>query len=346
MKVFPAIVAVLLFSFPALALPSLDAEQRTKKRILFVATGGTIACVKGPDGLAPSLKVEKLLSFVPELRSLKNFEAIQLFQLDSTNMHPKNWQTLAREIHKRLERFDGVVVLHGTDTMAFSASALAVMLAPNKPVVLTGAMEPMGTPGGDAEGNLIDAVRVALHGAPGVTVAMNGKNYPAERVFKKNSRERDAFALVEGEAETIDAVLSKSVAPPSRPSPLRDGLVSEVLTLRLQPGLKASFLEKMDEAGIKALLIPAYGMGGIPFQGEDLLPALKHLMAHGVPVVVASQCPFGCADLSVYQVGVKALEAGVVPVEHSSIEYATVRLMSSLYYGKDRAQVQRLLRGL
>lgn len=345
-RLFASLASLFLFltlSQAACALPSLD-PQRLDGRLLVIATGGTIASVKTPDGLAPSIPVEQLLHYVPELKKLKRVKGLQLFQLDSSNMHPKNWQTLARTIYKKQNDFDGIVVLHGTDTMAFTASALEVMLDPHKPVVLTGAMEPVGTSGGDAEENLIDAIRVALSGQPGVSIVMNRHVYPAKQVFKKDSKDRDAFGLVSGTPATVDAFLKHPLRRKGK-VPLHDGLVDEVACIRLQPGLRPTTLTRM-AGSLRGIVIQAYGMGGIPFQGADLLPAIRQLLERKIPVLVASQCPFGGADMRVYEVGVKALKLGVIPVEACSIEYATVKLMSSLYYGKNFGQVNQLLRGL
>ena len=130
------------------------------KRVLVIATGGTIASAEEGSGLAPALTGEQLVAFVPEVAQVCHVEVAQVMNVDSTNMRPEGWLTIAGEVRRRYDDFDGFVVLHGTDTLAYTAAGLSYLVQGSpKPVVLTGSQLPMGDPGTDGKRNLLDAVR-------------------------------------------------------------------------------------------------------------------------------------------------------------------------------------------
>ena len=165
------------------------------KRVLVIATGGTIASAEEGSGLAPALTGEQLVAFVPEVAQMCHAEVSQVMNVDSTNMRPEGWLAIAGEVRRRYDDFDGFVVLHGTDTLAYTAAGLSYLVQRSpKPVVLTGSQLPMGDPGTDGKRNLLDAVCVACDdAAAGVLVAFGGKVIAGTAARKVRTRDFEAF---------------------------------------------------------------------------------------------------------------------------------------------------------
>ena len=165
------------------------------KSILVIATGGTIASAEEGSGLAPALTGEQLVAFVPEVAQVCHVEVSQVMNVDSTNMRPEGWLAIAGEVRRRYGEFDGFVVLHGTDTLAYTAAGLSYLVQGGpKPVVLTGSQLPMGDPGTDGKRNLLDAVLVACDdAAAGVMVAFGGKVIAGTAARKVRTRSFEAF---------------------------------------------------------------------------------------------------------------------------------------------------------
>ena len=176
------------------------------KRILFIATGGTIAAGETASGLAPQLDGETLLQFVPEIQSLCRVTVIQLCELDSTDITPDIWLKITDCIEQNYAQVDGFVVTHGTDTLAFTAAALSYLIQESeKPVVLTGAQNPIDTGGSDAPKNLFDAFLYAVSGAGGVSVVFGGrviasthakKLYTRSAAAKKNKEQSKVLSRI------------------------------------------------------------------------------------------------------------------------------------------------------
>ena len=165
------------------------------KSILVIATGGTIASVEEGSGLAPALTGEQLVAFVPEVAQVCHVEVSQVMNVDSTNMRPEGWLSIAGEVRRSYDDFDGFVVLHGTDTLAYTAAGLSYLVQGRpKPIVLTGSQLPMGDPETDGKRNLLDAVRVACDdAAAGVMVAFGGKVISGTAARKVRTRSFEAF---------------------------------------------------------------------------------------------------------------------------------------------------------
>ena len=160
--------------------------------ILMIATGGTIACCETVHGLSPALDSAALLGALPELSALCTVETLDLMQLDSTDVTAADRQRMAQAVWQNREKFDGFVLTHGTDTLAYTAALLTHLLPHfDKPLVLTGSMLPMGVPDSDAPRNLLDAFRTAADGRAGVYAVMNGQILHGSHVFKQHSTEID-----------------------------------------------------------------------------------------------------------------------------------------------------------
>lgn len=236
------------------------------KRLLLISTGGTIASVPGEQGLAPGLDAEDILSAVPGIRDLCTIECMTLFNLDSSNIQPEEWRTIAVEVFYKMESYDGIVILHGTDTMAYSASILSFMLRNlHKPVVFTGSQLPIGQQGTDGIENLTDAVIFALEGMAGVYIVFNGKIIQGCRAVKVCTMSFDAFESINapyvGFVDNKKVFLHQQLQPISGITELDDRMEPDVFLLKLIPGTRPEFFDYFAAMGYKGLVVEGFGLG-------------------------------------------------------------------------------------
>ncbi|MBN9164625.1 MAG: hypothetical protein BGO98_09490 [Myxococcales bacterium 68-20] len=306
-------------------------------RLLLLLTGGTLLMTSGEER-AGALRVSEeertsrdLVTEVPPLARVAELDTRLLFQMDSANMQPSDWLKLAREVHRELPRYDGIVVVHGTDTMAYTASALALLLGPlPKPVVLTGSQKPLVDIRTDARQNLVDAALVATLAVPEVSIVFHSRALRGARATKKDAWGFDAFDSPQL-APLVELGLDVEVAPhvraPAELAPFDDRLEPRVLAVRVFPGLDPLLIRGAIRAGVKGLVLEGYGTGNVP---ESILPALEEARARNVPVVVVSQCLRGFVDLRRYEAGVIADDAGAISAKDMTVEAAVAKLMIGL----------------
>ena len=279
------------------------------KRVLVIATGGTIASAEEGSGLAPALTGEQLVTFVPEVAQICHVEVSQVMNVDSTNMRPEGWLAIAGEVRRSYDDFDGFVVLHGTDTLAYTAAGLSYLVQGSpKPVVLTGSQLPMGDPDTDGKRNLLDAVRVACDdAAAGVMVAFGGKVISGTAARKVRTRSFEAFdslnvpdlgCVRDGRVEWADGAEAGDVTSGVR---FYDALNPRVAVLKITPGMDALVVDALRPA-CDALVVEAFGLGGIP-EYDGITDTLLAWVDAGKTLVMTTQCPYEGADLSVYEVG-------------------------------------------
>ena len=285
------------------------------KKILLIATGGTIASRETEHGLRPVLTSEDMRAAIDVTGS--TIEVVDLLSLDSTNIAPCHWQTIARKIAEFRTNYDGFIITHGTDTMAYTAAALYYMLENiDRPVVLTGSQRPLGTDGSDAEGNLRLAYEAACSAFAGVGLAFGGRLIHGNAAKKMYSLADDAFRSI-GRAE-IDLTASSA---PTAPFHLPDALDMRVAVLRLYPGMKPITIDAHIASGYRGIILEGYGLGSVP--GDDAEESF-------LPIVLTTQCIYDGADISHYEVGTRAAELGVLAGGTLPIEALYARLMQRL----------------
>jgi len=292
------------------------------------------------SGRTPSLlsledATTDLLAEVPALGRVATIETRQLFAMDSSDMHPSDWVALAREVHSALGQYDGVVVVHGTDTMAYTASALGLLLGPlPKPVVLTGSQRPLAEARTDARENLIDAAMVATLDVPEVCVTFASRVMRGVRSTKRDAWALDAFASPNCEPLVelgMHAAVADHVRKPAALGAFDDRIEPSVLAVRVFPGLEERLVTGAVRAGVKGLVLEAYGTGNVPQQiGRSLIPAIEAARAANVPVVIVSQCLRGFVDLTRYAGGAAAERAGAISGGDMTPEAAVAKLMIGL----------------
>lgn len=320
------------------------------KHILLLATGGTIASrPTAAGGLAPMITSDELLACVPELAGVCHIDAVQLFNLDSTSVGPEQWAQIAAEVRRHYDDYDGFVITHGTDTMAYTAAALSYMIQQSpKPVVLTGSQKSIYNRDTDARNNLYRAVLYACHDAAwGVQLVFDGKVILGTRARKTRTKSFNAFSSIDypDTAEFRDLRLIPFLPRPQSYGQVRfyEKLDPAVFVLRLIPGMRADIIPLL--AGhCKALILESFGVGGLP-GGDDgeLFAAVRDWCAAGRLVVFTTQVPHEGSDLAVYEVGraAKALP-GVLEARDMTPEAAAVKLMWALGQASDREEVSRL----
>ena len=317
-----------------------------KKKVLLLTTGGTIASLQGGEGLEPhrSGVMERELTL---LRSYYDIEVQDLMCLDSSNIRPEEWQMIARTIFEKRTDFDGLVVSHGTDTMAYTASAVTFML-PNIdiPVVFTGSQLPLADVLSDGPDNLRAAFAMAVSGYPGVFLAFDRKIMLGCRAVKVRASGFSAFESIN--ARYAATVSNLGLVVDSRRLPRCQGeprlcpeISREVFLLKLTPGLNPAIFDMLAAMGYKGIVIEAFGLGGVNVLHRGLR-GIQRAIEDGISVVVTTQCLYDSSDLRVYQVGNKLLELGVIQGRDMTSEAAMTKLMWALGQGLDQQQIGEL----
>ena len=305
------------------------------KRIVLLATGGTIACRQTPDGLTPALRACQILQYVPQRPDVDVIPR-DVFSMDSSNIQPEEWSMLAHAAHAAMteEGVDGVVITHGTDTMGYTAAALSYMLhGQTKPVILTGSQLPLGAPLSDAEINLSCAIEAACKGVPGTYVCFARKLIHGTRAVKTHTMSFDAFSSVNRSlAGIIDSEGVRFMRPQKIEGPyqFRPNVDSRVFLLKLIPGTHPDVLDFVAQGGYRGLVIEAFGVGGLHYIRRNLVEKLRLLREKGVRVMVVTQCMYEKADLSIYEVGNQLLKTDVISGMDMTTEAAVTKLMWAL----------------
>ena len=328
----------------------------TRPSVLLIYTGGTIGMWADASGALRPMDLAHLERQVPELERI----AVDLSSLayerpiDSSDMRPADWVRIATLIGDNYERFDGFVVLHGSDTMAYTASALSFLLEGlNKPVVLTGSQLPIGTIRTDAKENLITAIEIAaakdhsgLPMVPEVCVYFEYQLMRGNRTVKVHAERFEAFRSpnwpILAEAG-VHLRWTPSAILPHRTGPLKvhARLDDRIAVIRLFPGIRAGWLRHaLAQPDLRAAIITTFGSGNAPTD-PDLLGALQEARERGVMLLNVTQCVGGRVEQGRYATS-QALQAmGVVPGADSTVEAAVAKLMFLLAREQGTAAVER-----
>ncbi len=315
--------------------------QEGKSSVLLIYTGGTIGMAQKEFGLSP-VQFENIVDEVPELSRLGyNLEAITFSEpIDSSNMQPEIWAEIANIVKENYTRFDGFVVLHGTDTMAYTASALSFMLHNlSKPVIFTGSQLPIGVLRTDGKENLITSIEIAAakneNGesmVPEVCVYFDFKLMRANRTVKRHSDHFSAFhspnlPLLAKAGVDIKYYTDVILKSNKKPLEVCTKMDTNVVILRLFPGMTQLILESIiNITNIKGIVIEAFGSGNVP-TNHWFAELIKKAVKKGILIVIVTQCDGGVVKIGRYASSKELLEAGVVNGKDMTTEAAITKLM-------------------
>jgi len=318
------------------------------KKVLILATGGTISSRAGDEGMVPQSAPPELMGALEKFGKYYDITYKGVMNLDSSNIQSEEWRLLARSVFEALPDYDGIVVTHGTDTMAYSASAVTFMLKNlDKPVIFTGSQIPIGSPLSDAQSNLATALAAIDHNVVGISIAFNHKLMRGCRAVKVRTMGFDAFESVNtqnrGEffADGVRLVTER-FAPRGEKCELKDEVCNEVFLLKLIPGTNPKIFDCLKELGYRGVVLETFGAGGIHYLHRDLYTPIKRLVDSGIPVVVCSQCLYEKSDFSLYEVGRKVIATGAIQSLDMTTEAAVTKLMWALGQTKDPEEVRRI----
>jgi len=332
----------------------------TKTRILLIYTGGTIGMVQDHrDGLLHPFGFETLLENIPELRRFDvDIKTIQLSRIiDSSDMEPAIWQELMDRIQEQYDEFDGFVILHGTDTLAFTASALSFMIQGlDKPIVLTGSQLPIGTIRTDGKENLITAIEVAATKAadkamvPEVSVYFEYTLLRGNRVTKYSAEHFDAFhspnypELAEAGIQIVynEPYILESCS--AGPKFFRE-MDSRIAVLKLFPGIDPELVRSILFCGAKGLIMETYGAGNAP-RAPWFIDLLMEAIADGLIILNVTQCLSGTVQHGRYATSGRFDEIGVISGKDIRFEAAVCKMMHALGQSEDPIEVKKILKSV
>ena len=318
------------------------------KKILMLGTGGTIASEMSPDGLTPELGPQQLLRYVPAVSALCEVDCLSLFSIDSTNITPAHWMRVAAVLRERYDDYDGFVISHGTDTMAYTAAALSYLAqGARKPIVLTGAQKPINYDSTDSKLNLIDAFTCAcserIHG---VCIVFSGRVILGTRARKTCSKSFAAFSSINYPelAQLHDHRMMSYIEPDYLPAPrFFETLDEKVGLVKMIPGTDPELLDFLLQRK-DALVVECFGVGGLPSYDDDrLFETVRRHTDAGRFLVMTTQVQNEGSDLSVYEVGHRLKSnRRVLEAYDMTSEAALAKIMWILGQTRDADEVARL----
>lgn len=324
------------------------------KKVCIIYTGGTIGMTRTPKGYAPRAGfLEKKLNETEDFHSdkLPEWDIVEMSPLlDSSNMTVHEWNRIAEEIEKRYDDYCGFVVLHGTDTMAYTASALSFMLENlNKPVILTGSQIPLCEIRSDGRDNLTEALIIASDGkAREVCLYFGGKLLRGNRATKYSADGLEAFkspnCLYLAEAginiKYSDALLRKSCEGEFHVHKLQPVPIG---VIKIFPGIQFDLFEPIMTDKLRGIVIETFGAGNVPGGENQLLPIIKKAIAAGTVITVCTQCPNGKVTLGAYETSMMLKDAGAVCGYDLTTEAAVAKLYYLFSRGYDNSQIKTLM---
>ena len=277
------------------------------KKILLIATGGTIASKKTESGLTPQIVPNELLAYIPGIKDICEVDALQLLNLDSSNMEPKHWIMMVECIQENYEKYDGFVIAHGTDTMAYTAAGLSYMIQNSKkPIVITGSQKPINMDITDAKTNLLDSfIYASDEKSQGIVIVFDGKVIAGTRAKKIRSKSYNAFDSIDFPALAMiqDEQIMRYIPmlPYEEEVHFYTELNANIFLLKLIPGISPEMLTYIF-SHYDAVIVESFGVGGIPKSISETFYGLCRQYPEKT-IIMATQVAHEGSDMTVYEVG-------------------------------------------
>ncbi|MCE7737379.1 MAG: asparaginase [Candidatus Heimdallarchaeota archaeon] len=322
------------------------------KKIKILGVGGTIASIHSEDGLKPGMDVESIIQYIPQISDFYKIELEEIMNVDSANLQPEDWVHIASKIMEVLNDITvhGIVVTHGTDTMAYSAAAVAILIRNiTKPVVFTGSQIPLNIFSSDAQRNLIDSIRVAGETNIGESIIVfNSKILRGCRTIKLREHDLSAFETVDpfplAEISRTIEIIDPFIKPRQKTQAWIDGgLNPNVALIKVFPGLNPEIFQGLVQLGYKGIVLECYGAGNIPILERSLVDSIKQLSTLNIPVIITSMCIFGRTESYLYETGKLAQNAGAISGFDMLSEVALIKLMWALNQASEIEDIQKLI---
>lgn len=320
------------------------------KKILIIHTGGTFGMspVQPSKTLRPGNIAEEIAFYLPILNQIAEIEIKIAFNLDSSNIGPAQWVEIYQIIATHLEVFDGFVVIHGTDTLVYTAAAMSFLLNKcNKPIIFTGAQRPLSAVRSDARSNLINAVELATKEIPEVCICFDNNLYRGNRTKKLSIESYHGFESPNHPALAklgLNIQLNKEYFLTRKNNiTLQPKFKTDIMVIPIFPGMDYKPYIRILEDEISAVILSGFGAGNVPEDNPDWIQFIDYATASKKLVFISSQSPHGTVDLDLYECGRKALEAGAVSLKDMTLEAALVKLMLCNGNFQDRIKIKRMM---
>jgi len=330
-----------------------------KGKILLIISGGTIGMKPDEKGILKPSGDKELIRLFPHLEEIASYDVEYFANIDSSDMQPEMWSQLAELVYLNYDKYKAFVITHGTDTMAYTAAALSFSLQGlTKPVILTGSQIPASIIGSDANTNLINAFKVATYEKitlPEVCIVFGLVILRGNRAIKKSERDLNAFEISNTEQIGLlgRIMLDIQIYPYAihrtdqyNSIQLINKFEKGVMPLKLYPGLAPRYIHAIIEnmKDCRGIVLEAFGAGNVPdYADNSLIPIIKKATDKGIPVVITTQCPGGSANLTLYELGYKALEAGAISAYDMTAETTIVKLMWALAQTSDLNKIKKIM---
>jgi len=324
-----------------------DLYMTNRPKICIIFAGGTLGMVKNLEtgALQPATDISEIISQIPEIQKYVQLDFKVVANIDSSNMIPSHWTKIAEKIHSLYDNYSGFVVVQGTDTMAYTASALSFALQDlSKPVILTGSLIPMAEIGADARTNLVYACLTATHDIAEVCVTFANRIIRGNRAKKYHESFTEVFHSPNypylgelGRPIKIFEWAKKRRKRTLRFAPKFDPKVS---LLKLFPGFDPYILDRAIDRGARGIIIEGFGPGNIPFMENSIIPQIKHATKMNIPVIIANQMERGITNLNAYEGGLEAKKAGAISSYDMTTESTVAKLMWALANMKTAGKVR------
>ena len=304
------------------------------KKILMIGTGGTIASKQTADGLAPGLSSDDILSYIPQVKAFCHVDTLQVCNIDSTNVTPAHWTMLTQTIEENYDKYDGFVIAHGTDTLAYTAAALSYMIQnSSKPIVITGAQKPINMDVTDAKTNLLDSFIYASDDeSQDVNIVFDGKVIVGTRAKKERAKSFNAFSSIN---YPYPAVIQDQKVIRYIPSiPYKEKVTfyhnmhNSVYVMKLIPGMRSDILTYIFQS-YDAIVIESFGVGGLP---DTIMKRfyfeMNEWIERGKIVVMTTQVANEGSNMTVYEVGKKVKQDfNLIEAYDMTLEATITKLM-------------------